>query len=243
MTLFLPFGKIFDIKTIKFLGYELEGFDFKTLQFLFGEVFVRNEYFFQTDIKNPTIIDCGAEIGFTMTYFKHLYPHSHITVFEPDIESYKLLQKNIKVNGFTHITTYNKAISSRAGPTKFYMGNGKGDLRKSLISDRSGQNERLVYTIRLADFLVSKKVSYLKMDIEGYETVVMPDLSKSGVLKNVDQMGIEYHHHILESDKSLFSQFLSCVENNGFSYQLETRGIPLKNSFQDILVLAYRRKR
>lgn len=238
-TLFLPIAKILDIKTINFLGFSLKGFNFRTLHFLLGEIFVRNDYFFQTDNPKPLIIDCGAEVGFTTSYFKYLFPDSSIYAFEPDSISFNLLQKNITENKFTKTTALNAAVSNYTGKAKFYTSD-PGNLRMSLRKDRLMGNEVSVKTIKLSEFIKNKTIDYLKIDIEGHETTVLKDLVRSNAIKKVLQFGIEYHHHISPTDISQFSQFLSLLENNGFKYQLSTRSVQTYNSFQDIMISAYR---
>lgn len=238
-TLFLPLAKLLNVKTINFLGISLKGFDFRTLQFLLGEIFVRNEYYFQTSDIAPIIVDCGAEVGFTVAYFKFLYPKSRIIAFEPDPANFNLLQKNIKTNGFSDITVFNQAVSDRSGHAKFYTSHQPGSLRGSLVKERQSERQVTVEMVRLANSIKSKKIAYLKMDIEGYESVVIADLVRAHVLKNINQIGIEYHHHIAPSDPSRFSRFLSLLEGQGFKYQLSTRTVPYQNSYQDVIVLAY----
>src|SRR5688500_10055596 len=48
------------------------------------EIFVREIYRFETDIRNPVIIDCGSNIGLSVLYFHKSYPGARILAFEPD---------------------------------------------------------------------------------------------------------------------------------------------------------------
>ena len=47
--------------------------------------------------KGSYVIDCGANIGMSITYFKRLYPKSKIIGFEPDPKIFETLKKNIRV--------------------------------------------------------------------------------------------------------------------------------------------------
>ncbi len=71
------------IRTEKFLGFAVEFFNYIHLVHLFEENFARNEYFFETKKDHPLIVDCGANLGDTILYFKWLYPQARIISFEP----------------------------------------------------------------------------------------------------------------------------------------------------------------
>ena len=62
------------------------------------EIWNKESYFFETDSPCPYIIDCGSNIGLSVLYFKHLFPNSDITAFEPDPELLNYLSQNLKSN-------------------------------------------------------------------------------------------------------------------------------------------------
>jgi phosphoribosylcarboxyaminoimidazole (NCAIR) mutase len=51
----------------------------------------------------------------------------------------------------------------------------------------------------------------------------MNELSESGKLRCIREMGIEYHHRIA-SEHSTMSSFLRILEQNGFDYQIVAGG-------------------
>lgn len=62
-------------------------------------LFDQELYRFATTEDVPRIIDCGASIGLTTCYFKHIYPRSDIVAFEPDPRVFEILKKNCTVVG------------------------------------------------------------------------------------------------------------------------------------------------
>ena len=78
------------------------------------EIFVNEEYRFESKEESPYIIDCGSHIGLSILYFKYLYSKAKILGFEPNFENYKILQKNIKRNNLTGVKVINTALSNRA---------------------------------------------------------------------------------------------------------------------------------
>ena len=48
------------------------------------EIFDQQIYRFNTSNSKPYIVDCGANIGLSIIYFKQLFPNAEIVAFEPD---------------------------------------------------------------------------------------------------------------------------------------------------------------
>src|SRR5262245_14445884 len=79
LTLKLVFvNSLFPLRGEKILGLQVSCLDYYFLHLFFRTIFLRNEYFFQTDKKKPLILDCGANIGLATLFFKQLYPDSEI---------------------------------------------------------------------------------------------------------------------------------------------------------------------
>ncbi len=229
-------------KNIHFLGFKISGLNYQNLHFLIGEVFVKNEYFFQANTSRPVILDCGSNIGVSILYFKYLYPLSRIYAFEPDPETFQMLKKNIKQNNLKNVTLYNQAVSDKKELIKFYISHDAGSLMMSTLKERMGDIEIKVEAISLAKFIMNKEIDFMKMDIEGSEDKVLADIAKRGLLTNIHEFILEYHHNIPENQLT-FSRFLGLLDPQ-FTYQLDTSCIPLykKDSFQDILVYGYRKQ-
>lgn len=122
-------------------------------------------------------------------FFKWLYPKSTICSFEPDKETYLLLEKNIKVNNLKKVYTFNKALSNKNGKIDFYIDSKqKGSLVMSAIPQRNPSSKLSVESISLSKLIEKEKLKYIdliKMDIEGLESFVIEDLNKKEILKKV----------------------------------------------------------
>ena len=55
--------------------------DRHSLWVVMEEVLLREEYYFDIEIPNPRILDCGSHVGLAIYYFKSLYPEAVITGF------------------------------------------------------------------------------------------------------------------------------------------------------------------
>jgi FkbM family methyltransferase len=74
------------------------------------EIFIDEVYKFAPERTDPTIIDCGANIGLSAIYFKTHWPDAKLIAFEPDPSVFDLLQKNVKQRNFTAVDAQNAAI-------------------------------------------------------------------------------------------------------------------------------------
>lgn len=229
-------------KTAKVNDFTVHYANFHSLTTLYIEIFVNLEYFFKAENECPFILDCGSNIGIAQLFFKTLYPRATIIGFEPDEQTFKILNRNIIENSLTHIDIHNIALMAEEGPVTFYTDTDTpGSLSMSTRKDRMAKNGYNVMADVLSRY-INREVDLLKLDIEGVEFEVLREVNNAGKLCMIKQMIIEYHHHISSGEDNL-SGFLTLLESNGFGYQIEGKlSRPLiKSVFQDILIYAYRK--
>jgi FkbM family methyltransferase len=178
-----------------------EGFTFhhrNRLEFelLAREIFDGGEYWFASDKTDPAILDCGSHIGLSVAWFKRRFPKARIIAFEPDPQSFRLLQTNVAINGFEGVELLNLAVSSRRGTARLFGEFGAAapmasahSLRRDWGTQRSDQSI-LVNTVPLADHITGP-IDYLKLDIEGMETEVIKSIEPH--LHLLRAIGLEFH--------------------------------------------------
>jgi len=166
-----------------------------TLLHLYPSLYEQQIYRFEAESSDPLIIDCGANIGLSVVYFKWLYPHSRVYAFEPDKDNLEVLEKNVIGNNFEQVTIMDSAVWIHNDGLNFFADGSLG----SRISDKGNYR---VNSTRLADFLNQfDNVDFLKIDIEGAEFEVLCDLAKSGQLAKIKNMFLEYHGDYTEANK------------------------------------------
>ncbi len=207
------------------LNYDLDVVDCASFLAQFKEIFVEEIYRFKTESKAPTIIDCGANIGVSCLYFKHLYPDCRITAFEADPQVCEVLRKNIDRNGLTGVEIVAKAVwTSDAGVSFSLEGADGGSVH--------GTGEKvLVPSVRLRDVLSAGagKTTFLKMDIEGAECDVVEDCAEA--IEGIPFVFIEYHSWTRENQR--LDELLSRLRSYGFRYYISpviTRFSPFINT-------------
>ncbi len=179
--------KRYKIVNIDFLGKKLKIVDSASFLSSYKEIFENQILYFRAENDNPTIIDCGANIGLSVLFFKYFYPNAHIIAFEPVPEIFEVLKYNISQFGYNNIVLHRKAIWKETTKVPF-MNEGADGGRILIEGDKD--NIIKVETVQLRNF-IKKPVDFLKIDIEGAETEVIQNISNQ--LKHVKNIFIEYH--------------------------------------------------
>jgi FkbM family methyltransferase len=248
LAVIVSFPKLFrNIHSLELPGYELSYPDDKTFKGLFDQIFIWQEYAFETDSETPLIIDCGSNIGLSIIFFKREYPRSRIIGFEPDAESFGFLKDNIERNNLSNIEIHNSAVYDVAGMIDFYSDlDRKSFVGMSVTKRLTEKNLRLKVTkvpsVLLSEYF-SQPVDLLKMDIEGAELKVIRELHDKQKLCFVKQMFIEYHYNTTNPDNSL-GELLGIMELEDFQYIIHSAYKPPYYKYQkkaySFMIYAYR---
>lgn len=193
--------------------------------FIYNEMFRKEIYKFSVNKRNPLIIDCGANIGLSILYFKKLYPESSIIAFEADPAIFKYLQYNISKFDLSDINLLNQAVWKEEGFLNFETeGADSGKL-----TTENKVNSLKVETVKLSTFL-NTKVDFLKVDIEGAEYEVIRECSS--MLRNVDRLFLEYHSY--QGKNQCLDELLELIKKAGFRYVIQHGGAFSKHPFERI---------
>lgn len=177
------------------------------------EIFIDNIYKFDTPNKAPYIIDCGANMGLSIIYFKRLYPDAKIVAFEADPNMSSMCERNVKQFGLKDVEVINAAVWNEDGYMSFLPNDSLGGKLEDVgDSDKTVQ----VKTLRLLPYL-TKYVDFLKIDIEGAEVDVLVDIKDA--LNNVGTLFVEYHSTVSEPQR--LSTLLEVLSNAGYRYYIQ----------------------
>ena len=184
--------------------------DPKAFLYSVKELFVEEIYKFKAQDDTPYIIDCGSYIGTSILFFKTQYPNAKILAFEPDNSNFELLNNNIKNWDLKDIEIQNAAIwIDNLGVNFIADGNMASKIDES---NNTAHNEnQKTKSVRLKD-LLTEKIDFLKIDIEGAEYAVIQDIANE--LNRVQNMFIEYHG--LASETYKLETILRIVSEAGF---------------------------
>lgn len=120
--------------------------------------------------KEECIIDCGAYTGDTAElYIKRLEGNCIVYAIEPYQENYRMMQERIAENGWEDkIKPFNCAVSNVVKDAIINFN--KNDFGMAInLSNDQGKEKQSVVVETLDNLFSKKKISYIKMDIEGEE--------------------------------------------------------------------------
>jgi FkbM family methyltransferase len=212
---------------VSFLGRKIEIVDNASYFFIKNEIFKLQIYKFNCSAEKPYIIDCGANIGLSIIYFKQLFPQAEIIGFEPDYNVFKALQHNIEAFGFANVTLVKKACWNTETILEFFS---EGADAGRAAKDFDNHNIIKVKTVSLRSFL-DKKVDFLKIDIEGAENEVLHDIQD--LLGNVDKIFVEFHSFV--GKEQMLPEVLTILKNAGFRFIIHHIGVHSSNPFISVV--------
>lgn len=183
----------------------------------YKEIFTDESYKFNSKSQSPIIYDCGSNIGISCLYFLTKYQNSKIIAFEPDPLVFSTLKENITKNGFNSRVELNeKAVWTSEGELNFFSDGADSGF---VFSNKIAGNKS-VKSISLKSFLEKETiVDMLKIDIEGAESEVIPDIKSE--LYKVQNLFIEYHS--FRNKKQNLGEILDILSKEGFRYYLSTQ--------------------
>jgi len=190
-----------------------------------------------------TVIDLGANIGFYTLIEAQVVKIVHAV--EPVKYNYDLLVKNIKLNRFKNISTYNLAIGGLTGITKIYTSRrcnwativDKRNCTEDYLErrERFEKGSEIVEISKLDDFIDKfsiGKVDLLRMDVEGAEIEVIAGGKET--IKNMPKgsyLVIEVHSSCIKN-KERIASMLENIFNAGFKIvkcMTRLKDIPIEN--------------
>lgn len=187
----------------------------RALDSLIKTIFIEKAYEFKTQNLRPRILDCGANIGVTVRYWKHLYPDASVIAFEPDPEIFQILKNNVR--SFPGIELVQAAVWSSEGEISFICEGREGGRIEEVSTNQTDYTTKTLPTKRLRDYL-NEPIDLLKIDIEGAELAVLEDCVDR--LHNVQHLFVE-HHSFLNQPQQL-GRFFTLLEEAGFRLHIHS---------------------
>lgn len=208
-------------KQIELNGNPFQILDGLSFYYSYLEIFEEKIYDFKSGTDSPIILDCGSNIGTSIVFFKSIYPKAQITGYEADPKIFETLKSNIETGKYESVSLKNKALWDEI--TELSFSHEGADAGRVNSLDKLEGKEIKVSTVKLSEEMKKfDKIDFLKMDIEGAETRVIPEISDE--LKRVKNLFIEFH--TFENKEQSLSETLKVLESNGFKYWIHTQYAP-----------------
>jgi FkbM family methyltransferase len=188
------------LNNINLLIYTLEDV------FILRELYLNKDYYFSINEK-CVFIDVGMNSGFTSLYIASNKNVSKIYSFEPASLTFEIAQSNLKIN---------EILSKKIEAFHFGLGEGYHELDFIYSKEYKGSvgirgldswnianasdTELIKVEIRDASEVFNpilekhkSEIIICKIDCEGSEFIILPNLAKSKLLIQIDFLIIEYH--------------------------------------------------
>jgi FkbM family methyltransferase len=193
------YDKVFIINKLKlFIRKILNRFDINIVRLSTIENDIKKVFKDRVNDK-ITIFDIGAYTGNSVYDFRNIFKNSLIYSFEPSSKNYKKLIKNTEK--LKNVFTYNIAVSSKEGKSKFYENEweftssllkiNEGKYKKKLDNSfkyRGINHSNKIYEVKTTSidkFIENnqiEKIDIIKIDTQGNEEEVLKGMKR--VLKN-----------------------------------------------------------
>lgn len=190
-------------------------------EFIIDEIWNRETYSRHLPADSQTIIDIGAHIGVFTLFAAVVCPKAAIYSYEPTLDNYELLNKNIEQNNLSgRIQSYQLGIAK---------GNGKRVLNidihntggASMVWGQEWEEKIRMDCISLEEVFKQNhidKVNFLKIDCEGAEWEIL--YSSQNLLQKIDVISMEVHSDEKERKLIELQQYL---ESNNFEVESSTK--------------------
>lgn len=175
-------------------------------------IFEHQIYAFHVETGFPRIIDCGANIGLAILYWKQKYPGARITAFEPDPIVFETLSRNVEGWGLRDVELLRSAVGKEHGEAFFHSEGADAGCVVRENAPPSPANPLITVDVIPLAPLLDERVDLLKIDIEGAETDVL--LSVADRLQNVQRIFVEWHS--FSGEPQHLHTILGILVNAGF---------------------------
>jgi FkbM family methyltransferase len=181
------------------------------------------------------VVDVGAHIGkYTIIASKRVGANGKVIAIEAHPGNYEMLNRNIKLNGLTNVTTLNYAVYSKESKIRLYMPDEEfgytmhHSIMFSYLSPKYSlkgkENEKFIeVNANTLDNLlqkngISREVNWIKIDVEGAEFEVLKGATE--ILSNSKDICllIEVHNPY---DTNHYKQIIDFLKHYNFKIQFE----------------------
>jgi FkbM family methyltransferase len=126
---------------------------------------------------DDTVLDIGANIGITTCVLSLAAHQGRVFSFEPDPDTFALLENTIAVNGLTNATPHQIALGATSGSLAFLTDATTASASHLAPADTSlavGNIQVAVYEMdRFVEREELTRIDFIKIDVEGFELDVL----------------------------------------------------------------------
>lgn len=154
-----------------------------------GRVYRRFEHFIR---EGSTVIDVGAQIGTFSVHAGSLAQGVRVLSFEPLSDNYRLLERNIELNGQGgRVRAFNSGVGAESGRSRLYL-NARNSGGHSMFGEGPSVEIDLFTLEQVFEINQVERCDFLKLDCEGAEYQILHEAPTS-ILDVIQSISLEYH--------------------------------------------------
>jgi len=160
---------------------------------------------------NSTVLDLGSNFGQLGILFSKTEQNVDVYCYEASKYIFDILKKNIEINqvsakAFNYIISDQSGIKMKIKTATLKDYNTYGSNKVEIANDDFDNNFEEVEVKKIDDFTFDKKISFMKIDIQGYDLMALKGSIKT-ILKHKMPIIFEYTPEFSEELKYTFADF------------------------------------
>ncbi len=179
-------------------------------------------------MSGDTVIDGGANIGyFSLLAAKYVGDHGNVHSFEPILQTFEVLNKNIRLNSLANIHANRLALTQSTGNLSFeipkdtHTGEPLGWLATTALLGRGPQVTVPAGTLdEYADRLGITSIKLVKLDIEGSEVAAIAGMRQLLSKHRISYLVCELSKILLDKMGIPYSAMQEALSEYGYSCYL-----------------------
>ena len=229
--------KIFNLKKLRLYktktgDYYLPQFALKDLirnEIIDNKIFDRKVY--ETAVKlvkdDTIVLDVGANFGQLSVLLSKCKKNVEVYSFEASKYIFEILKKNIQINN-ANVKLFHNLVGNETEQELFikklsiskFNTYGSNMIEKTEIKDENSFNIEKINSIRIDDILFEKKISLMKIDVQGYDLEVLKG-SKRTIMKQQMPIIFEYEEDFAKDFNYTFKSFEKFIDE--INYKISTQ--------------------
>ncbi|MBA8878926.1 FkbM family methyltransferase [Phyllobacterium myrsinacearum] len=164
------------------------------------------------------VLDCGAHQGLTTVLLALCTgPTGTVHAWEASPNNATMIKRNAKLNKLKNIVVHPRAVGDRKGMLPVLNNDGAFLV---LPSDQDPRMSTKVEVVRLDDdYDHSRKVDFLKIDVDGAELEVM--LGAPRILSDRPYVNLEIHNYLFDNPVKTMSKIVEIFHDLEYSFKLD----------------------
>ena len=229
--------KIFNIKKLKLYktktgNYYLPQFALKDLirnEIIDDKIFDRKVY--ENAIKhvkeNTIVLDVGANFGQLSVLLSKCKKNVEVYSFEASKYIFEILKKNVQINN-ANVKLFHNLVGNETEQEFFirklniskFNTYGSNMIEKTEIKNENNTNIEKINSIKIDDIFFDKKISFMKIDVQGYDLEVLKG-SKKTIIKQQMPIIFEYEEDFAKDFNYTFKNFESFINEINYKISIQ----------------------